>query len=226
LAFDSSDNLFIADNGNSAVRKVSAGAGIITTVAGGAQVTNFDPKKVEFSDLPVHVEDGRRPTSGFLREPLGVAVDTTNLYITEFGAERIRLVSFSKGLIGPFAGTGSDGFLGDHGPPTAARVNTLDAISLDSMGNVYICDNNRVRIVTNSSSRLIDVTPFPSHLQRISKAAILSAARSLISMRKRNLLLQVLGKRLNEAAFHARHLCNHQSNPPQCVVAVFDRAHC
>src|SRR6478752_1055720 len=68
LATDSQGNLYIADGGNSRIRKVDTN-GIITTVAGNGQI-GFG-----------NAGDGKAATEVALCNPVGVAVDNTgNLY--------------------------------------------------------------------------------------------------------------------------------------------------
>ncbi len=79
VAVDSDGNLFIADQGNNRIRKVTPG-GIISTVAGTG--TNG------FSG------DGGAATAAQLNRPAGVAVDAGgNLFIADFNNHRIRKVS-------------------------------------------------------------------------------------------------------------------------------------
>jgi sugar lactone lactonase YvrE len=79
LAVDAAGNLFIADNNNNRVRKVTP-AGVISTVAGNGTAG--------FSG------DGGPATSAQLKSPSGVAVDTAgNLFIADSGNHRVRKVT-------------------------------------------------------------------------------------------------------------------------------------
>jgi uncharacterized protein (TIGR03437 family) len=134
LAVDSAGILYIADTQNHRVRKVAAN-GTISTVAG--------------SGTAGFGGDGGSATSAQLNLPFGVAVDAAgNLYIAEFGNNRVRKVS-ANGNIGTLAGTGVSGFSGDGGQATAAQLSGPQGVAVDSAGNVYIADtaNNRVRQV-------------------------------------------------------------------------------
>src|ERR1035438_7849247 len=133
LAADSAGNLYIADTQNHRVRKVANG--IISTVAG--------------SGTAGFGGDGSAATSAQLNAPFGVAVDAAgNLYIAEFGNNRVRKVA-TNGNIGTLAGSGVSGFSGDNGQATSAQLNGPQGVAVDSAGNVYIADtaNNRVRMV-------------------------------------------------------------------------------
>ncbi len=136
VAVDAAGNLYIADLGNSRIRKVSGG--IITTVAGN-QFQGFSG-------------DGGPATSASLNLPSGVAVDAAgNLYIADTDNQRIRKVS--GGIITTVAGNGLRGFSGDGGPATSASLNSPTAVAVDSAGNLFITDlfNNRIRVVSNGT---------------------------------------------------------------------------
>lgn len=136
LALDAAGNLFIADQGNSRIRRVNAATGIITTVAGNG--SSF------FSG------DGGPATSASLRFPSGVAIDAAgNLFIADRSNSRIRRVNALTGIIATVAGNGAFGFSGDGGPATSASLNSPLTVAVDSAGNLFIADtpNQRVRRV-------------------------------------------------------------------------------
>ncbi|MCG6918583.1 MAG: hypothetical protein LJE89_13700 [Deltaproteobacteria bacterium] len=62
---------------------------------------------------------------------------------------RIRMVDTATGVITTFAGTGTSGYSGDHGPATEARLNYPKGLFADQSGNVFIADtlNHRIRKV-------------------------------------------------------------------------------
>jgi len=134
VAVDSAGNLYIADNNNYRIRKVSNGA--ITTVAGNGT------RGFSGDNIPA--------TSAQFHDPFGVAVDSAgNLYIADSGNNRIRKVA--NGIITTVAGNGTPGFSGDNGPATSAQLNGPAGVAVDSAGNLYIADggNNRIRKVSN-----------------------------------------------------------------------------
>jgi uncharacterized protein (TIGR03437 family) len=137
VAIDPTGNLYIADTGNHRVRKVSNG--VITTIAGNGTLG--------FSG------DNGPATSAQLNEPMGVAVDSAgNVYISDFGNNRIRRVS--NGMITTVAGGGTaSASLGDNGPAAAGILFQPIGIAVDSAGNLYIADNQhgRIRKVTNGT---------------------------------------------------------------------------
>jgi sugar lactone lactonase YvrE len=123
LAVDKSGNLFIADSGNSCVRKVAA-EGTITTFAG----TGF----YGFSG------DNGSAANAQLAGPEGVALDASgNVFITDSGNDRLRKVS-TNGLITTVAGNGTYGLTGDGGPALAAELTGPADIAVDSSGNILI----------------------------------------------------------------------------------------
>ena len=141
VALDAAGNLYIADQSNHRIRKVDAGSGIISTVAGGGN------KPSGFSG------DGGAATAATLYYPDGVALDTAgNLYIADTSNNRIRKVAAGSGIISTVAGNGSDKFFGDGGPATAAAIAPF-GVALDAAGNLYIVDgiNNRIFEVTAGS---------------------------------------------------------------------------
>ena len=135
LAADSSGNIYIADSQNARVVKLTSG-GAQTTVAG--------------SGTQGYGGDGAAATSAQLNTPTAVAVDSSgNLYIADFGNNRIRKVSAS-GTISTIAGNGNSGYSGDGGLATRALINLAQGVAVDGAGNVYIADtgNNAIRQVT------------------------------------------------------------------------------
>jgi sugar lactone lactonase YvrE len=135
VAPDAAGNLFIADTGNSRIRRVDADSGIITTIAG--------------SGSESFGGDGGPATDAGLNSPNGVALDAAgNLFIADSDNVRIRRVDAESGIITTVAGNGSVIFSGDGGPATSAGMST-DGVALDAAGNFFIADSraNRIRRV-------------------------------------------------------------------------------
>jgi sugar lactone lactonase YvrE len=129
-AVDLNGNVFFMDSGNR-IRRVSAVTGFISTVAG--------------SGICCYSGDGGPATSAQIY-PSAIAVDASgNLYIAEGGSSRVRRVDATTGVITTVVGTGISGFSGDNGPATAARIYGPNALTLDSVGNLYVSDSLRVR---------------------------------------------------------------------------------
>lgn len=130
LAFDGSDNLYIADNGNITVRKVDKVTGIISTVAG--------------NGLNSYTGDGGPAISAGLYNVSGIAVDGNgNIYISDAGNAVIRKVDHATGIISTFAGNGiTQGYSGDGGEATSAELWGPMGLSIDSSGNLLITESN------------------------------------------------------------------------------------
>ena len=91
--------------------------------------------------------DGGPATDAFLNFPFGMAIDDQgNLYVADTENHRIRRVDAESGIITTFAGTGEEGFGGDGGPATEAKLDWPSGVALDAYGNVYIADQENERI--------------------------------------------------------------------------------
>jgi sugar lactone lactonase YvrE len=135
VAVDISGNVYIADTSNNRVRKVSP-AGIITTVAGNGGYG--------------YSGDGGSATSASFYGPIDLAVDPAgNLYIADTNNYAIRKVS-PAGIITTVAGNGTSGYSGDGGPATSAQLASAVGMALDSAGNLYFGDNERIRKVNKA----------------------------------------------------------------------------
>ena len=131
IAVDSSGNVYIADYGNSKIRKIDT-TGTINTFAGRGE-TGFGG-------------DGGPAVAATLNLPTGVAVDRAgNVYIADYQNSCIRKVDTS-GTITTIAGTGVSGFSGDGGSPASAALSLPQDVAVDSAGHVYIADTNNARI--------------------------------------------------------------------------------
>ena len=131
VAVDSQGDLFIAEALGGHIRKVTP-AGIISIVAGNGSPSSFG--------------DGAAATSAGVT-PMALALDSAgNIYIAECVDHRIRKVN-TAGIISTIAGTGKAGFSGDGGPATSAQINSPVGVALDSAGNIYVAEFERVRKV-------------------------------------------------------------------------------
>jgi sugar lactone lactonase YvrE len=167
---DRAGNLYIVDSGNNVVRKIAAGTGIITTIAG--------------NGIAGHTGDGGAASGAELWLPESIVIDGSgNLYIGELGDNTIRKIDSSTGVISTYAsglglisamaidsagnlfiatsatvlevaagtatvtrvaGNGTLGYSGDGGPATSAELNLPMGVAVDSLGDLYISDGNEV----------------------------------------------------------------------------------
>ena len=147
IALDVAGNLFIAESGNSLVRRVDASSKIITAVAGtGANGYSGD------NALAVYAHLGT-PTAVRL-DPAG------NIYIADSAQNVVRQVNAATAIITTVAGLGAARYTGDAGAPTAATLSSPYGLAFDNSGNLYIADlgNNAVRKINLQPSPLT----FPS----------------------------------------------------------------
>ena len=125
LALDNSGSLYIADQNNNRIRKVSPNGAIVTVAGNG---------------VPGFSGDGGPATAANLSSPTGVGVDSAgNLYIADFDNHRVRMVA-PTGIISTIAGNGqvaqnpgdrgTGGFGGDRRPA---------AVALDFSGRFVHC---------------------------------------------------------------------------------------
>lgn len=146
---DGSENIYIADNNNLAIREFSA-SGALSTVAGtiGSECTTY---------RTTGCGNGASATAvtAQLNYPNGVFVDSSgDIYIADSEDFVVREVVASSGNIQAFAGNGFEAYSGDGGSPTNAELNNPGGVFVDGAGNVYIADtsNSVIRFINNTSS--------------------------------------------------------------------------
>ena len=134
VATDPAGNVYIADQNNNVIRKVTL-AGTISTFAG-TGIANFSG-------------DNGPATQAELNNPIGVFVEPNgSVLIADVGNQRIRLVD-TQGIITTVAGNGVISYSGDNGPAIDASFHNCVRAVADAAGNIYIADqsNHRVRKV-------------------------------------------------------------------------------
>jgi uncharacterized protein (TIGR03437 family) len=135
---DSSGNMFITDQFNNRIRKVTPG-GTISTVAGNG-AAGF-------------AGDNGPAIDAELNTPTGIRGDSAgNLYIADVGNQRIRKVNTS-GIITTIAGNGNKGYSGDGGPAVDAGFYNPVRVALLPNGNLLIADqsDHRVRLLNSTT---------------------------------------------------------------------------
>ncbi len=138
VAVDPTGNVYIMDYLNFRIRKVNT-TGSIFTIAGNGGIG--------------HTGDGSVATSAEVR-PTAIALDATNnLYISDASHGVIRKVN-SLGIISTVAGIGIQGYTGNGGPATAAKLTSPYGMVFDAAGNLYVAEgiNNVIRKINTSGT--------------------------------------------------------------------------
>ena len=160
LFLDPTGNLFIADTGNARLRKVDAGTGAITTVAG-TGVAGSDG-------------EGTVATSAQLNGPLGLTADETgNLVIAEMKGARVRTVAADSGLI---ATVPLDDGIDPLAAPYGIVKDAAGVVFASDAGNVYKLDSGKLK---RAVPETVSLTPsgvfYAPALQQISYPPVASA---------------------------------------------------
>jgi len=137
VGVDKAGNVYVADNGNNLIRKISP-SGVVTTLAG--------------TDNPRGGSNNGVGTAASFNGPTGVAVDSAgNVYVADAGNNLIRKISPS-GVVTTLAGNGNLNGGSSDGVGTAASFNTPTGVAVDAKGIVYVADagNNLIRKISPS----------------------------------------------------------------------------
>jgi sugar lactone lactonase YvrE len=124
---DAAGNVYVADNGNNRIRKITP-EGVTSTLAGNGMASYKDTIASEAR----------------FRDPLGVVADPDgNVFVSDVNNKRIRKIS-RDGIVSTVAGDGTTAFKDATG--IAAEFYTPIGIARDLSGNLYIADANNRRI--------------------------------------------------------------------------------
>jgi uncharacterized protein (TIGR03437 family) len=140
LATDAAGNVYLADQNNNVIRKVSA-SGVITTFAG--------------TTVAGYTGDGGAATQATLSGPTGVCVAPSgDVYVNDLSNRRVRKVAAASGIITTVAGTGTAVSSGDGGAATSAGLILPIRCVVDSSGNLFIVDQGAhvIRKVTTGGT--------------------------------------------------------------------------
>lgn len=129
---DSQDNLFVSDQSNHIIRKITPD-GWVTTFAGTGNYGAID---------------GPGATAQFYY-PAGMAIDSNDiLYVADYGNHKIRKIT-PNGEVSTYAGSGAQGDI--DGLADQAQFNLLTGVVVDAAHNVYACDygNHRIKKIND-----------------------------------------------------------------------------
>jgi len=133
VAVDATGNVYVADESNNLIRKITASGDVMTLAGSG--IGGF--------------LNGIGTSSKFYH-PKGIAVDGAgNVYVGDFTNNRIRKIT-PAGVVTSLAGYSATGFA--DGTGTAALFWGPAGVAVDTAGNVYVADviNNSIRKITAS----------------------------------------------------------------------------
>jgi DNA-binding beta-propeller fold protein YncE len=133
VSVDSSGNVYVADQNNHIIRKITPG-GSVSTIAGSAG--------------QIGSADGQGAAARF-KYPAGIAVDSSgNIYVADRDNHIIRKIA-SDGSVTTLAGSAGQ-IESTDGQGAAARFNYPYGVAVDSSGNVYVADtsNHIIRKIT------------------------------------------------------------------------------
>ena len=134
IAVDSSGNLYVSDEFNNRIRKISPEA----------YVSDFSGSGTAFP-----FSNGASATASFYRpDQICLNASETYLYVADAFNNRIRRISMSDGSVETYAGTAVAGHR--NGATSTAQFNHPAGLAVDSAENVYVGDtqNGRVRKIT------------------------------------------------------------------------------
>jgi hypothetical protein len=140
VAVDSSGDVYIADDDNNEVEKVTP-AGVLSIIAG---------------DGTCGLPTAGLATNSELCEPAGVAVDAAgNVYIANYGEYDVVKVTPSDTL-SIIAGDGTDG-APTAGQATNSKLGEVWGVALDSSGDIYIADDTEQLIEKVTPSGILSI---------------------------------------------------------------------
>jgi serine/threonine protein kinase, bacterial len=168
IVVDNSGNLYVADRGNSKIRKIAPDGtvstfaegfegsvdGIAIDSSGNLYIANTGNDKIQkitpSGVVTVLAGSGTGSMDGDISQasfycPTDVAVDVSgNVFVVDSCNNKIRKITPS-GMVSTFAGTGTTG--SDDGKGILASFNAPHSITIDVSGNIYVTEwgNNKIR---------------------------------------------------------------------------------
>ncbi|MDO8702323.1 MAG: gluconolaconase [Undibacterium sp.] len=133
LAIDDAGNIYVADTGNNAIRKITP-QGMVSTLAGNGKPGYLDGAAAEAQ----------------FNGPIGVAVDKTGkVYVADTYNDKIRLIT-PDGQVSTIAGGARPGY--QDGLAQDALFDTPCALVINAKGELFIADtrNNAIRKISGA----------------------------------------------------------------------------
>ncbi len=135
---DANGDVYVSDQNNNKIRKITMSTGMVTTVAG--------------TGTAGYSGDNGPATMAQFHTVRGITQDNKgNIYIADAFNNVIRKFIPSTGIVTTFAGNGTPAHTGDGGPATAAEIDNPARFAYDGANILYITDQ------TNDDIRQINL---------------------------------------------------------------------
>lgn len=142
VATDTANNVYVSDQGNNKIRKITP-AGVVTTFAGSGTQGSADGTG----------------TAATFNSPIGITTDEAgNVYVSDYENSKIRKITQS-GVVTTMAGSGNQDYA--DGVGSSATFNYPTGLAMDKLGNLYVVDpgNNRIRRITIGGYKISPALP-------------------------------------------------------------------
>ena len=149
LAFDASQNLYVSEYNGQRIRK------LLTDPSG--TISSMSPiTTICGNGTNSQTGDGRYAINATIGSPISIDIDTSNNILLGLDGHVTRMINGNNGIIDRIAGTGTEGFSGDGGFATNARITNVYSVRFDKNRNIYIGDNSggnrRIRKITRQTA--------------------------------------------------------------------------
>ena len=147
VAADPFGNVYLTDKSAKLIRRIGPN-GVITNFAGRISGTACIPT----------ANAGCTPTLVSLSTPRGVSSDGQgNIYVADFGGNKVYKVSVSTGLMYLVAGSGTAGATTNGSAATSTNVDAPRGVWADTVGNIYIADTSANEILVVDPTGFIHI---------------------------------------------------------------------
>lgn len=164
IAVDGSGNVYFSDTGNHVIRKIGTDGNISRFAGTGTQGFTGDTTADTIAyNANNHITTVALATSAEISGPTGIAVDSKgNVYFSDTGNNRIRMVSVKDSTITTIAGDGVGAYYGDGAGAAYSEINHPTGMVFDAQDNLYFADslNHRIRKIAASGGTITTVAGF------------------------------------------------------------------